>query len=247
MKKYLIILIIIIVFIVMLILCIPKKYAVLTYHDFTNGNPSNTMQKNINDFDREMKYLYKHHYKSLTLKDIECFYDKTCKLPRKSILITMDDGWKNEYKLALPILKKYNLNAVIFYVGNNYNGENSNFIDSKDIDVIKDKYPNIEIASHTYNKHYEDAYKEDINNLNDDFKVMQNIIDTKYFAYPYGRYSDNYIKSLKNNGYKLAFTFGPGKEHRKFSIKDNKYKIPRINVSTTYPYYKYVLRLILPF
>lgn len=246
-KKLLLAIPIIIILIMILIILLQKKYMVLTYHDFTSGSPENGMQKNIDDFEKEMRYLYKHNYKTLTLKDVECFYDKKCKLPRKSVLITMDDGWKSEYKLALPILKKYNLNAVIFYIGSNYDGNNTNYINIDDLIDIENNYPNIEVASHTYNKHYENAYKESISDLDADFKDMKKILDTKYFAYPYGKHSDNYIKVLKDNNYKLAFTFGPNKEHRKFSIKDNRYEIPRVNLSTTYPFYKYILRLILPF
>ena len=247
MKKVFIGLMLIVLVIIMLIVILPKKYTVLTYHDFTKNNPSNNMQKNIKDFEKEMKFLYRNNYKTLTLKDVECFYDRKCKLPKKSVLITMDDGWKNEYKLALPILKKYKLNAVIFYVGNNYDGKNKNFINKKDIVDIKKNYKNIEIACHTYSNHEEEAYLKSENDLNKDFKEMKKIVNTKYFAYPYGKYSKNYIKVLKSNGYKLAFGFGPGKNHRKFSIKDNRYKVPRINVSTTYPYYKFILRLILLF
>ena len=245
MKKIFVIIIIFIILVSMFLL-IPKRYTVLTYHDFVTDIPKNGMQKNIKDFKKEMKYLYNHNYKTLKLKDIECFYYKKCKLPRKSILITMDDGWKSEYKLALPVLKKYNLNAVIFYIGNNYDGHNSNFIDKNDIEDIKKNYQNIEIASHTYNNHIDNGYLKSINDLDKDFIEFKNIFNTKYFAYPYGKYNNNYIKVLKNNNYKLGFTFGPNKQHRKFSIKDDRYKIPRINVSTTYPYYKYILRLILP-
>ena len=36
------------------------------------------------------------------------------KLPKNSILITFDDGYKNNYTLAFPILKKYNMKATIF-------------------------------------------------------------------------------------------------------------------------------------
>ena len=41
---------------------------------------------------------------------------------------------------------------------------------------------------------------------------MNNVIDTKYFAYPYGHVSHNIEKALKDNNYKLAFTFGSGKK-----------------------------------
>lgn len=246
MKKILLFIILFLI-IVSILIFLPKRYPVLTYHDFTTGEPTSEMQKNIDDFEKEMKYLYKHHYKTLTLKDVECYFDNKCKLPRKSVLITMDDGWKNEYLLAFDILKKYNLNAVVFYVGENYEGNNDNFINKEDLQIIKTKYPNIEIAAHTYSNHTEDAFLKSVDELTEDFKKMDEIIDTKYFAYPYGRYSDNYIQSLKDNGYKLAFGFGPNKNHRKFDIHDNRYAIPRLNLSTTYPYYRFVLRMILPF
>ena len=251
MKKLIKILISIIIVIAIIIVILhitnKNKFTVLTYHDFTSGEVSNSMQKNIEDFDREMKYLHEHNYETLTLSDVKCIYDKKCELKNKSVLITMDDGWKSNLTLALPILKKYKLNAVIFYIGSNYDGHNDNFLDKEDLETIKKDYPNIEIASHTYDNHYEEAYLKSKEELNNDFVLMKEVVDTEYFAYPYGKYGDNYIESLKDNNYSLAFTFGPDKEHRKANINDNRYEIPRLNVSTTYSFYKFVLRLILPF
>ena len=111
--------IIITIFILLIILgitylLIPTNIAVLGYHDFTNSESSNDLQVTSSKFDSEMKYLSDHHYQSLKLSDIECYLNHTCKLNKKSVLITMDDGWKNELLVAAPILKKYNLNAVIF-------------------------------------------------------------------------------------------------------------------------------------
>ena len=40
--------------------------------------------------------------------------------------------------------------------------------------------------------------------------------------------------------------FGPGKNHRKADIKDNNYKIPRLNISKDMPMYKFALRLVFP-
>ena len=231
MKKIILIIAIILIIIVVGILIlnfIPQKIAVLTYHDFTET----------------MLFLKKHNYKTLTLKEIECFMEKKCKIPRKSVLITMDDGWKSEITLALPILKKYNLKATIFYLGLNYESNDSRFMNKNDLKIIKSKYNNIEIASHTYNNHVEEGYLKSKEEIKKDLEQQKEV--KKYFAYPYGLSSDEYIEAVKEEKYKLAFTFGPNKEHRKISLKDDKYKLPRYNFSTTYPYYKYVLKILLP-
>ena len=60
-------------------------------------------------------------------------------------------------------------------------------------------------------------------------------------------YNDNIIDVLKEEDYKLAFTFGPSKNHRKMYYFDNNYKIPRLNISNDMPLWKFKLRLKLPF
>lgn len=219
------------------------KIPVLTYHDFVEKEPQNNMQINKKEFEEQMKYLYKHKYKSLKLKDIECFIEKRCKLPNKSVLITMDDGWKNELLIAAPILKKYNLNATIFYIGENYDYKNSNFMNKDDLKKLKEEYPNIELANHSYSLHYEEAYLLEKESIINDINTMQSLNDSKYYAYPYGKYTKKYIEALKEKNYSLAFTFGPKEEHRKLTQNDNRYELPRLNMSNGMPKWKFILRL----
>ena len=54
------------------------------------------------------------------------------------------------------------------------------------------------------------------------------------------------IEALKEEGYTMAFTFGPGEEHRKASRKDNQYKIPRLNISNDMPLWKFIVRIKKP-
>lgn len=243
-KKIIIIAIIIIVLGVIIYNLLPTKIAVLTYHDFVESNIENNMQITYDLFEKEMAYLSKHNYKTITTEELECFIKKECKLSKKSVLITFDDGWKGELK-AIDILEKYNMKATIFYIGSNLN--NVNFMNANDINDIQQNHKNITLASHSYDLHYEDAYKKSYEDISNDFYIMRNIIDSKYFAYPYGLYSDDYKKVLKDNDYNLAFTFGPNKEHRKVSINDDMYTIPRLNFSTNIPLWKFKLRLLLPY
>lgn len=250
MKKKLIISILLLFLVVTIALIIAYKdqtITVLGYHDFTSSESTNEMQMEIANFEKQMKYLKRHHYKTITLKEMECFINKTCHLPRKSILITMDDGYYSNYELAFPILKKYNFNAVVFYMGVNYNGENKNYMDKEIIEKSRKEYPNIEFASHSYDLHHEEDYLLDYDKINADFKKQAETIQTNYFAYPYGHVSKNLEQALKENNYHLAFTFGPDKEHRKAKQTDDKYNIPRLNISSTMPFWKFKIRLLLPY
>ena len=247
-KKILIPIIIILLIIISLIITYKDQtIAVLGYHDFTDTKSTNEMQMEISKFEKQMAYLKKHHYKTITLKEMECFINKTCNLPRRSVLITMDDGYRSNYELAFPVLKKYNLNAVVFYMSINYNTNSENYMNKEIIDKAKKEYPNIEFASHSYNLHHEMDYLLDYDKINEDFQKQKETIDTKYFAYPYGHVSDNLEKALKENDYRLAFTFGPNKEHRKAKQTDDKYHIPRLNISSSMPAWKFKIRLLMPY
>ena len=69
-------------------------------------------------------------------------------LPQNSILITFDDGYKNNYTLAFPILKKYNMKATIF-LNTKFIGEDEAYLNW---DEIKEMYQSglIDFQLHTH-------------------------------------------------------------------------------------------------
>ena len=193
-----IVLLIFIIALVVVVVLQPVKVPVLTYHDFSEEITEDSMQIDVETFEEEMKFLADHHYHSLTLEEMECFIKKKCSIPKKSVLITMDDGWMNEYKLAAPILKKYNLNAVIFYVGEHLDDDNPNFMHCDEVEALQKEYPNIELASHSYALHFEDAYKLTKEEFVQDMDLMKDeVLERSYYAYPYGRSADTYREALK--------------------------------------------------
>ena len=109
----------------------------------------------INEFEEQLKYLKKHNYTTLSLDEFYAYYKGKQKIPRKSVLITMDDGYQSNYDLAFPLLKKYNMKATVFYIGSNVTGENKNYMNQETLSKIKTEYPNIDIASHSYALHYD--------------------------------------------------------------------------------------------
>ena len=227
---------------------LPNKVAVLGYHGITNDpNINNDMKLYVKKFEKQMAYLKKHNYKTLTLEEMKCYMDKKCKIKKNTVLLTFDDGYLNNLEYALPILKKYNFNAVIFVIGKHVYDKKEGFLKEEDIKKIKEEYPNIEIASHSYNLHNHEAMQLTYKDYKKDFKKQNKWLDTKYYAYPYGDYNDDMIKVLKEMNYDLAFGFGPDKEFRKASNKDDKLIVPRLCISASMPMWKYKLRLLMPF
>lgn len=64
-----------------------------------------------------MHYLYENVATTIHLKQLEDFIDGKIQLPAKTVVITMDDGYRSNYEIAYPILRKYHIRATIFYYG----------------------------------------------------------------------------------------------------------------------------------
>lgn len=62
-------------------------------------------------FEKQVKYLLSKGYNFIGLEDLS-----SGKEIKKPVMITFDDGYRDNYKYVFPILKKYNIKAVIFLI-----------------------------------------------------------------------------------------------------------------------------------
>jgi len=73
-------------------------------------------------FDAQMRFLARK-YKVISLDQLLRCLDSGNPLPPRSVVITFDDGWRDNYVYAYPVLEKYNLPATIFlsteFIGTN--------------------------------------------------------------------------------------------------------------------------------
>jgi len=68
-----------------------------------------------------MEFLSRNDYSVIKLEDfVSCLTEKR-EVPVRSVVITFDDGYKNNYTNAFPVLRRFNLPATIFlatdYIG----------------------------------------------------------------------------------------------------------------------------------
>jgi peptidoglycan/xylan/chitin deacetylase (PgdA/CDA1 family) len=103
----------------------PKKPIVLLYHDIFSNDNIYKDSVTINGFDNQLNFLNKY-FNICNFSDFDQIKDlKRSFLSRPSVMITFDDGYENNFTNAYPLLKKYNIPAIIF--------ANTIHLDSKDI------------------------------------------------------------------------------------------------------------------
>ena len=122
---------------------IEQRIAILTYHGVVE-DVKDSVDISVDYFEKQMKWLYDNNYKTITMDEFYKWKKGDIKLPLKTVMIVFDDGWRNNYLNALPILEKYDLNASIFVVwkySKNSNGvDNPIYINDSDVEKIIEEY-----------------------------------------------------------------------------------------------------------
>lgn len=94
---------------------------VLIYYK-VNALPGNTLSTAPQMFSRQLRFV-KEHYTIISPEQLISVVAKGGTLPNKSVLLTFDDGYRDVYDNAYPILKEMGLKALIFpatdYIGTN--------------------------------------------------------------------------------------------------------------------------------
>ena len=92
---------------------------ILTYHCFLEKHDSlrQYLQPGIcitpDHFDQQLAFL-KHKYRLLSLNDYLDKLDTGEALPKRTVIITIDDGWRDNYDHAFPLLTRHETPATIF-------------------------------------------------------------------------------------------------------------------------------------
>jgi peptidoglycan/xylan/chitin deacetylase (PgdA/CDA1 family) len=191
---------------------------ILCYHKF-NSDDNSSMNVEPHVFEQQMKYLKDNGYRVISPRQLLDFLEYRRQIPKKSVLITMDDGYKSVYEVAWPILKKYDFTATLF-VYTDYVGISKKAITWDELRVLKAN--GFTIGSHSVahsdlTKRNQDETEQDFQDrLKKEIFMSKQIIDSKlgqdtlFFSFPYGRYNADLMNRVKSAGYKIAVTVDRG-------------------------------------
>lgn len=212
--------------------------AVLNYHFFYDPQLGEKCGEIICEpvamFKEHLNYLKENNFKTLSIEEFRAWIYEEKELPKKSVLITIDDGAMGTSKIngnkLIPLLEEYDMKATLFLITAWWQKENY-------------YSPNLDIQSHGYDIHKTGdcgrakAACLSHDDLVSDLKKSIPLVDSATsIAYPFYIYNDKIIESVKASGFKMAFTGGGKKAYR----NSNKYAIPRYEIfnSTSFESFK---------
>jgi len=195
-----------------------SRFIILMYHMISEPQTAAEVRFACppKQFEKHLQLLLKKGYSFVSINQVSDFYKQNIPLPDKAVLITLDDGFEDNYLNALPIFQRYQIPAVI-YLATGVIGKTNQwmvaptFSERKMLSWSQIKemsYHGIEFGSHTVSH-------PRLNEL-DDEKIEQELTVSKqaieehlskecaHFAYPYGLLTESTRDLVRKTGYKTA-------------------------------------------
>ncbi|MGL6063955.1 MAG: polysaccharide deacetylase family protein [Fusobacteriaceae bacterium] len=228
-----------------MILNLNKKYSIpiLMYHQFVNKkNEGGKIKLFVTKKTLELHLIILKFlgYITITFDDLEKLNLKG-KSNKKYIILTVDDGYVDNYEILFPLLKKYNMKAVIYMItGVTYNkwthenmGENKFYLLNRTQIKEMSESGLVEFGGHTLTHpsmleiSSEEIKHEVATNKNNLEEITGKRIIS--FAYPYGHLSERIKNIIVECGYKFAVSTDTGTG----IIEDDFYDIRRTAIDKT--------------
>ena len=221
-------------------------YHMVSEHLEKDKSKFNRLRVKPEEFEKQLKWLKDNNWTSFTLSELASLKE----IPLKSVVITFDDGYEDNFINAFPILKKCNFKATIYLVPN----QSINHWEEKNTSVLSNLLNNeqilqmqntglIEFGSHTLSH-------VNLSTINDEqllieLKKSKEEIEKitrkecEAFAYPYGKFDDKIIQAVEEIGYKNATVVKRGL----FEKNDNPFIIKRIGILGTESFVDFLLKV----
>ena len=200
----------------------------IMYHRFDESKyPSTNIQLDV--FKEQLDIIERENIKFIHPKDFGKSLTQNKK--QRKILFTVDDGLLSFYKNAWPILKAKRIPFILFV--NTREVGSFNYMNwSQILELYNDE--NVEIGNHSHSHEY--LVEETAEVIKTDIKKSMKIFEEKlgsnseFFSYPFGEYSLEFKKIIKDLGFKYAFGQHSGVIDETIDL----WELPRLPINEKY-------------
>ncbi|MGE5841916.1 MAG: polysaccharide deacetylase family protein, partial [Deltaproteobacteria bacterium] len=191
---------------------------VLCYHHFADRCDSSLCTP-VPLFEQQMRFLKEEGYSVITTAELVEFLAFRRAIPKKSVVINLDDGYRSAYDIAYPILKKHGFTATLF-IYPSFVGASKSALGWDQLKAMK--ADGFEVGSHSVNhvdlskKTRGESEKEYLSRVKRELLLSKQILDeklnqnTQYIAFPYGEFNPTLLKLCEETGYRVGFSVKAG-------------------------------------
>jgi peptidoglycan/xylan/chitin deacetylase (PgdA/CDA1 family) len=167
------------------------------------------------NFRAQMTYLAQNGYTPIDFYDLSLAITGHAELPTNPVIITLDDGYRDQYENAFPVLREFGFTATIFIVTEFVDKGYEPYLTWEMVEEMAATGIRFEPHSRTH---------ADLRDRDRDFLVWEILgpqetlaahlgYQPRYFSYPIGWYDEAVINMLQELDFWGAVTTARGKEH----------------------------------
>ena len=186
---------------------------ILVYHNL-DRQPKGRLVQSAASFEQQMRYLKAQGFRTVTLAEFLEFTRLDRQLPRRSVVLTFDDGYRSFKQFAYPVLKELGLTATLF-VYTDYVGAGRNALTWQELKELQSQGFDVQAHSKTHGDlrrapgetqaQFDRRMQAELSLPRDQFKRQLGQAPNT-LAYPYGRWDADVLRQVKAAGYMAAFT-----------------------------------------
>ena len=186
---------------------------ILVYHNL-GAQAKGRLVLGADAFSEQMHYLKREGYRVVSLAEFVEWLQLKRQLPRKSVVLTFDDGYHSFREHAYPVLKKLGFPATLF-VYTDYVGASRNALSWEQLKTLAAEGFDVQAHSKTHGDLRRAAGETDAqygkrmqDELAEPPRLFQRQLGrgVQFLAYPYGRVDDELLSRVREQGYAAAFT-----------------------------------------
>ncbi len=183
------------------------------------------------DFRAQLAYLAENGYETVDLYDLSLAITAKRDLPEKPVIITIDDGYRDNYENAFPLLQEYGMRATIFVVTEFIDLGREEYLTWEMVEEMAAAGMRMEPHSKTHADLSGQEYDFVLYEILGAQQTLEAHIGYKpmYFCYPGGRYDETTLQVVEDLDMWGAVTTQSGRYHG----FENRYEWPRLRMRNT--------------
>jgi peptidoglycan/xylan/chitin deacetylase (PgdA/CDA1 family) len=210
------------------------RVPILMYHHISDNSrwPNDARKKRLavqpEQLAEQLDYMRRAGYTTISLDDLVAALQTGAALPDKPVILTFDDGYKDFYANAFPLLQRYSAKATIFIISGRVG--DTDYMSWDDLRVLAAS-PLITVGAHT--RHHPQLANikperslEELQRGKTDLETNLHIT-VRHLAYPSGSYNKTTIEQAAKIGFVTAVTVHYGLTER----AQNLLELPRVFVN----------------